>query len=329
VLVCVGRIGWRDLHGAPHAEGVLGDTLTGVRTGRASPLGRVMPIGEAPKPAALFVADKDVEAGEATVLAAAELDGRKLPVWTVRPLGRGRVFWLNTTLDAHRSVHTGGVAGERSIALGGPEVVRQTHWNLFDRMIAEAGIAPRFRVLAGDAPLFDTETWYYQTPSGRSSFVAHYLAQKTSGPLTLRFDRTAHVYELRSRKYLGEWATVQDTLPEGRMKLYALLEYRVQGVTVSLDAPRVKPGGAIQVQCATQTDGKPADLHALDIRLLASNGQPLPGYQTILLAPDGKASLRWPLALNHPLGKHKVLVADVVSGSTAQAEVDVGEWTSR
>lgn len=325
VLVCVGRIGWRDLHGGLQPEGALGDALSGVRTARASPLGRVMPIGEAPKPGALFVAEKDVETGEATVLATAELDGRKLPVWTVRPLGRGKVFWLNSTLDAHRTVHTGGVAGERSVAVGGPEAVRQTHWDLFDRMLAEAGISPRLRLLDGNAPLFDTETWYYQTPSGRSLLVAHYLAQKSSGPLTLRFDRKSHVYEVRARKYLGESASIQDTLPAGRMKLYALLDYRVQGVSVSLAAPRSKPGAEVQVQCSIQTDGKPADLHAFDVRLLAPNGQSLPGYQTIQLAPDGQATLRWPLALNHPPGKYTVRATDVVTGCTAEAQFDVAE----
>jgi hypothetical protein len=325
VLVCVGRIGWRDLHGSPHLDGVLGDALTGVRTGRAAPLGRIMPLGDLQKPAALFVAEKDVEAGEATVLAAADLDGRKLPVWTVRTLGRGKVFWLNSTLDGHRTVHTGGAAGERSVALGGPESVRQTHWGLFDRMIADASIPPRLRILDGHAPLFDTETWYYQTPSGRSLLVAHYLTQKTSGPVALRFDRKSHVYELRSRKYLGASAAIQDTLPEGRMKLYALLDYRVQGVSVSVDAPRHQPGGAIEVRCSVQTDGQPADLHAFAIRLLAPDRQPLPGYQTIVLAPNGQATHRWPLAWNQPRGKYTVRVVDVISGKAAEADTSVSE----
>jgi hypothetical protein len=109
------------------------------------------------------------------------------------------------------------------------------------------------------------------------------------------------------------------------MKLYALLDYRVQGISVAMDSPRAKPGGTVQVQCSVQTDGKPAELHALDIRLLAPNGQPLPGYQTILLAPAGQAVLRWPLALNQPLGKHKVRVTDVISGSVAEIQLEVGQ----
>ena len=116
VLVCVGRIGWRDLHGTPHAGRAAGRRADRRphRPGFAAGPGHADRRSQQTR--RLFVADKDVEAGEATVLAAAELDGRKLPVWTVRPLGRGQVFWLNTTLDAHRTVHTGGVAGERSVA---------------------------------------------------------------------------------------------------------------------------------------------------------------------------------------------------------------------
>jgi hypothetical protein len=130
---------------------------------------------------------------------------------------------------------------------------------------------------------------------------------------------------LRSRKYLGESATVQDTLPEGRMKLYALLDYRIHGVSVSLNAARATPGSEVQIQCAIQTDSKPADLHALDLRLLAPDGQSLSAYRTIVLAPEGKARVCWRLALNQPLGKHKLRVTDVVSGATGEAELEVEE----
>ena len=101
-------------------------------------------------------------------------------------------------------------------------------------MIAEAGIKPRlrclrrraagvrhrdvvlpdaFRPLAAGGPL----------PGGEVGRAAD-RPQFHTGP-RLR---------VRDRKYLGEATSIQDTLPEGRMKLYALLDYRVTGVTVKV-----------------------------------------------------------------------------------------------
>jgi len=322
-VVFIGRVGLSDLHGTPHAEGPLADALTGVATGKATPLGRTMAVRAGQQTPWLYVADKEVSLDGAKALAEADVDGQSIPVWTVRPLGQGRVFWLNSTLESHRKVHTGGAAGERSLAQSGPESVRRSHWTIFDRMIAEAGIKPRLRLFAADQPVFDTETWYYQTPAGRSQLVAHYLAEKVDTPLTVRSAKPAHVYEVREAKYLGHSDTWQDTFPEGRMKFYALLDYRVTGLQAEVAPGPHQPGDTVKVICRVSAEGGEPDLHAFRLQLLAPDGAALSAYNTAALAPGGRAEVGLPLALNEPAGRYTLSATDVLSGATGKTQFEV------
>ena len=295
-LVCIGRVGRCDLHGTPHAQGPPADSLTGVATDRATPLGRTTAVRVGAQTQWLHIADKAISLHGAEVLAEAEIDSQKIAVWTVRRLGQGRVFWLNSNLEAHRTVHTGGAAGERSLAQSGPESVRQSHWALFGRMIAQAGIKPRVRLFADDQPVFDTETWYYHTPSGRSLLVAHYLAEKVGTPLTVRCSQPAQVYEVREGKYLGRCDAWQDRFPAGRMKVYALLDYRVTGLQVEAAPGPHKPGETVTVKCRVTSEGGEPDLHAFRLSLLAPKARHYPRTARSFRRPAAapKSNCRWP-----------------------------------
>ncbi len=190
-------------------------------------------------------------------------------------------------------------------------------------MIDQAGIKPRLRFFAGDQPVFDTETWYYQTPTGRSQLVAHYLAEKVDSPLTVRSSKPAHVYEVREAKYLGHSDTWQDTFPEGRMKIYALLDYRVTGLQAEVAPGPHQPGDTVRVTCRVTAEGGEPDLHAFRLQLLAPDGAALPAYSTVVLAPSGRAEIVLPLALNQPAGRYTLSVTDVLSGVTGKTQFEV------
>lgn len=322
-VVIIGRVGRRDLHGAPHPKGALADSLTGVATDRAVALGRTMAIDAAGQTHWLHVADKDVSLRGATTLATAQVDGERVPVWTVRPLGQGRVFWLNSTLEAHRRVLTGGVAGERSLEQSGADSVRQSHWAIFDQMIAQAGIEPRLRFFADNRPLFDTETWYYETPSARSGLWAHYFARNVEGPVTVRAAKTAHVYDVRDGKYLGHGNAWTDTFSGGRVKVYALLDYRPSDLQVRTASEPQRPGDVVRVTCRVLAEDAEPDLHALRVRVVGPDGSALAAYNTVVLAPAGRAEIVLPLALNQPSGRYLVSVTDVISGVSGHAHFDV------
>lgn len=241
----------------------------------------------------------------------------------MRSLGQGRVFWLNSTLESHRKVHTGGAAGERSLAQSGPKSMRRSHWALFDAMTIQAGIMPRLRLFAPDRPVFDTETWYYETPSGRSLLVARYLEEKMEQPLTVRSVKPAHVYEIREGKYLGHTDAWQDTFPAGRMKIYALLDYRVTGLQAEVAPGTHQPGDTVSVSCRVTAEGSQPDLHAFRLQLCGPDGAALPAYSTAVLAPGGGTEIVLPLALGQAAGRYTLFVTDVLSGASTKTQFEV------
>jgi len=328
-VFCIGRIGWRNLHGAPHAQGALADSLTGVDTSAAAPLELPLTTNDPARPLRLVVEYKGVDVRQAQILASAEVDGATVPVWTVREVGRGKVYWLNSTLGEHQTIAHGGAAGEISVSRAGPQGIRLSHWDIFDNVIASAGIRPRCRAYVNGQPLFGAETWYYESPSRRSLFVARYILQEAGEPLTLRLTRRAHVYEARAGRYMGLVDSIQDTFPPGHVHIYALLDYRVAGLAVKPAAQRVRRGGTATFSCEVLAgdapEGRGADLHALRVRVSDPQGRELPAYWTTVLAPEGRAEIRLPLALDEAIGPHQVMVTDVISGEKATAQFHVEE----
>jgi hypothetical protein len=334
LLFCIGRTGWRDLHGAPHPNGSLTDELTGLDTSKAAPLGRTMGTVPGDPHLWLFVADSGIEGKGARVLAHVGLDDKRVPVWSVRDLGKGKVYWLNSTLAIHRAVHTGGVAGERSVAVGGPEAVRQSHWDIFEHVIAMAGLKPRCRLFENGKPVFDAETWYYETPSGRTLIVARHLSRKTESVL-VRLQRKGFAYELRTKRCFGDAEAFGDGIPEGTMRIYAVLEYRVIGMTAKVDEPRARPGDIVRLKCTLKVaskdkeNGKAADLHPIRIRVTGPQGTELPAYRMTLMAQNGEATAELPLALDQPPGAHAIQVMDIISGTEARAAFTVVKPTGK
>ena len=246
----------------PYDNGALLDALTGVDTGRATPLVKVLEVGDALHPLSLTVERKGIAVKDAQVLVAAAWDGGMLPVFTVRRQGGGKVYWLNSALEGHRAVHRGGAAEERSFALGGPEAIRRTHWELFDQVVHAAGIQPRSRFLKDGAAVFGQETWYYETPSGRTRWIAHHL-DKTEGLVHVTVDRTGHVYEMRTGRYFGKASVIDDTFPAGCMRIYGVFDYRIAGLKAAAERPVYQRGEAVRVACSSR--GRPR--HARSARL--------------------------------------------------------------
>lgn len=320
-LLAVGQCAWRDPHGAPHAAGSALDTLLGINTARTQKVDLPFITREADRPLKMHLALSGAVLTDAKALATVDVGGKPAPLLTLRQAGKGNAFWLNSTLSGHQATFTGGVNAERSVTLTGPEAIRLSHWRVFDDVIAQAGIAPRARLFHGNAPVFNSRTWYYETPSGRTLLVARALDDEIEGPLTLKFARKGHVYEVRDRKYLGLTDTVTDAFPRGRMKIYAILDTKPAALTLQAAAPAVKPGGTLSVSFTITSDAPGPDLHALRLRVLDPQGKAIAACSRTLLAPAGKATAEWPMALNDAPGKYTVEAVDVLSGLTSTIQV--------
>jgi len=304
VVLCIGRNGWRDLRGSPHPEGGLFDALTGVDTAQATPLGATMAARPGGPSLTLDVAVAGAQAKDASVLARVSVDAKEVPLWTVRDAGKGKAYWLNSNLVAD-----------------GPEAVLRSQWDVFDHVVAMAGLKPRCRLFKDGRPLFGSETWYYETPSKRTLIVARHVAGGMEGQANVRFGRKAHVYELRTHRYFGETDLIQDSFPPGVVRVYALTDCKMQKPMAKVDEQKAAAGAVLQVSCHMLTYGKDVepDLVPYRLRVFDPSNQELPCYARVGLAPAGKTVFEVPLALDHPPGRQSVVVADLFTGQEARA----------
>jgi len=313
-MLVVGRPGRRDLHGAPHADGPALDTLVGVDTSASKSLGRQRDLSDNLR---LTVDATGPVAKEAKVLVT--MPDPATPILARRAVGGGSVWWLNSTLAGHAGFFTGGVAGEKTAEVAGPQAIRRSHHTLFERVLDDAGIAPRSKLRLDGKPIHGWHAWHYATPSGRTQIVVRYVLNDFGKPLTLTLPRKGHVYDLRAHKYFGETDRVAMPFPPGRVNVLAVLDYEVTGVAAKLSKAACKPGDVLSLSCVVATDGNAPDLHPIRISVVGPDGKALEAHRDVLLAPAGKATATIPLALNARKGKYVVRAKDAVSGKTGEA----------
>ena len=69
--------------------------------------------------------------------------------------------------------------------------------------------------------------------------------------------------------------------------------------------------------------GAEPDLHAFRLQLRAPDGAALPAYNTVVLAPGGRADIVLPLALNQSAGRYTLSVTDVLGGASGKTQLEV------
>lgn len=323
-LLAIGHCGFRTPRGALHESGSLLDPLLGVETDALKLDQREVEVRFREGMLPLTIQDSRAVAldGAKPVIQTEEQDGRRSPVLTRSRRGKGVAWWMNIWLVHHDPTN------KQRRKDGAGLIITEKHrasWTVLDALLQESGFRPRCRAFDGDGPVYDraTETWYYTTPSGRTLFVGKYYYLDCQEPLTVRFARRAHIYNLRTHQYHGETQTIREPFPTGRMKAYALLDYRVDAVEITSAPSVVKPGSVATIRCSIQTQARAPDLHAFRLSVTGPDRKALPHYSQVLLARQGSATAALPLALDEPEGDYAVTVKDVVSGKEATASLTV------
>jgi hypothetical protein len=213
-----------------------------------------------------------------------------------------------------------------------------------DRLLAGAGAKRPFKVcLTDDGSLLPrSEPFYltngtfnclgilkenlggkhYRTPDGVEYFVP--FDDETPKPMEkvrVALGGTWHVYDVRSRTYLGNVETLEATITSAEAKLFTLLPYQVQAVEVQLSA-KARPGQTLDAAVRLVTDGTAAT-HVFSVKVFGPEGTRINCYDRNIIAPAGTAAFQLPLALNAAAGAWKVVVRDVASGVEAAIPVTV------
>ena len=299
-----------DAHGKPFADAGRTERLFGFKRGRTGVdygattvtfSAEAEGIGLPGQTAGLF-AREDIGAAGATALAA-HATGE--PAVLVHRLGKGLSVYLNFAAPLHD--------------LRVRELVRQVFRRAGGRRVVVAE-----NPAGGDPPRCYERNTFSRGPITVHGFIRDHRRCEDSDPVRFDFGRESHVYDMRSRTYVGRVRTVETTLPPGHTALYACLSYRVTGATVS--APeRVRAGMDLSVTARVESaEGQVGD-HVLHVDVVGPDGRAPRHYARNVLAPRGAAKQTVPLALNEQLGSWQVRVRDVLTGATGQAGFVVEE----
>jgi hypothetical protein len=139
----------------------------------------------------------------------------------------------------------------------------------------------------------------------------------------ITFPDARHVYEVRTRQYLGHTDRVEARLGYGDAAIYARLPYTVEGVEVS--APdSAGPGQQVSLRIALcgSAGGGLGD-HVATVRVYAPDGTECPHYAFRLPLQAGVGEAAVPLALSDPAGAWRIVARDVATGVEGETQVVV------
>ena len=185
------------------------------------------------------------------------------------------------------------------------------------------GVRPRIEITSRGQPVGYYEAVFYA--GGAMEYVGvlrDYRGGDRTETVQIVFPEKAHVYEMRERRYCGLVKQTTATISPGSAKVYALLGYRVTGVTV--DADKVyRRGQTVAYRIGVQAGGDEPGDHIIRVEVYDPQGRLCRHYCRNLSAAGGQGQGQIDLALNEPLGNWKVRATDVVSGTVAETVFEV------
>lgn len=138
----------------------------------------------------------------------------------------------------------------------------------------------------------------------------------------IRFGGACHIYDIRAKQYLGFGEKAQAGLQEGGTNLYALLNYRALGLTLDV-AGTVCAGTEAKLCAELKTEGAVPGQCVFAVNVYRPDGRYAPLYSINAAVQGTRLEHAVPFALNDMPGMWRVEVKDVLTGVSAQAQVEL------
>jgi hypothetical protein len=132
---------------------------------------------------------------------------------------------------------------------------------------------------------------------------------------------------MRLGKYLGSGASVECTIHPDQATLLAALPYKID--RVGLRVRRTDSRGNYKISGGLAGNADKFGKHLLRMEILNPEGKPLAYYSKNIAAENGNFSIDIVLGLNEPAGAYRMLIRDLITGITAEAELqkDTSEYS--
>ena len=237
------------------------------------------------------------------------------PVWISNRFGKGRGVLLNVLFSV--------INPDRGKAKkAGPLLTR------LGTLLAESGLQPHSRIkTATGAPRCVEQVLFRD---GRAAYLGlqQDLLVRALPPQALHvvLPKPAYVYDVRAGRRIGEARidTLDTQVSRGRPALFALLPYRVAGVTVAVPA-RVRAGAGLTASVSVSVDEGRPEFHVVHAAVFAPGSTTAHRqYSQNIACPNGTGEVTVPFALNDPTGTWTLELRDVASGVTARRTVELG-----
>ena len=141
--------------------------------------------------------------------------------------------------------------------------------------------------------------------------------------LTLAFDKKAHLYEVRSKRYVGHTRSARLTMKPGDARLYAAMPYRIESISAA-PPETTAAGRRVAVKVSLSKDGQgPFCRHVARVDVFSPSGKHMRRYSGNAELADGAGAWSFRTALNDQTGRWKVRVSEVVSGVVSERVFEV------
>lgn len=180
----------------------------------------------------------------------------------------------------------------------------------------------RLRYETADSRLSGYELVRFET--GTNAFMGvlrDWRADGPDDPIQVTLTTAAHVYDVRAGRYAGRADRFRCQLPLGGAGLFALLPYRVRSLGLSM-ASAPSAGKTATFTCVVHTDAQAGD-HVIRVNLHTPGGKLAGAYSQNLIAHQGFAEGHVPFAQDDPAGRWRLVARDVVTGVSAECQLDL------
>lgn len=236
-------------------------------------------------------------------------------------LGKGGILTLNFLAAGYQQTILGGVGGEVARELTGSEKFCAALRKIVSQELARGGVT-RSRYLTGKGGTPRQAETVWREFNGTFLFgiwkfdrQVPRLDPRSGEDVTVTLPRKGHIYNVRTKKYLGYGNTFCYRLYPGCGDLFALLPAR-PGVLRATAPAAVVRGGEVKFSVELPGAGR-----VFYCQLIAPDGKIR--YARTLAADSGKASGSFQIALNDPAGKWKFKFSDAATGTSAIREMSV------
>jgi len=232
--------------------------------------------------------------------------GNEAPAFVFKKQGKGASLYLNYLDSQYRKNRD------------------PRHLNFMRALLKWGGVKPEIEITDGFVPLRQFDVVKFRDDKAIHAAIIRDDTDSRKGPeVVLNFERSAHAYDVREGRYLGEGKSFKAEVPRWKPKLISLLPCRIDGVKVNGNGS-AKVGGKLRFKIETKIQGEPTSLvYRLEVK--GPDGELREAYSSKVRTPAGSSVYDGvlPLALNDPTGAWTITATEIVSGKSGQITFNV------